>query len=86
MGTGSQLGAGASQPAAAVSADPYVITIGASVGSNMPPVTPQGSIGQPHPRVHRRTMAERAAALQSRFDAHARLAANLSADAQDSAY
>ncbi len=77
MGVGSKLAldanlpSGTSQPA--VSADPYVITIGPAPISNiaaMQAAAPPRELAPPRPR--RRTMAERAAALQARFDSHIR--------------
>jgi hypothetical protein len=79
MGTGSsrlamdaKLPDGPAQPN--VAADPYVITIGpAPMGIMQAMPSPVMAVVAPasHAR-HRRTMAERAAALQARFDSHVR--------------
>jgi hypothetical protein len=75
MGLGSRLAqdanlpGGASQPA--VASDPYVITIGPAPVSNIAAMQEAAlprDIAPTRPR--RRTMAERAAALQARFDSH----------------
>jgi hypothetical protein len=79
MGTGSsrlaldaKLSDGSSQPS--VAADPYVITINPApmgIMQAMPPPAAPEAPPSSHSR-HRRTMADRAAALQARFDSHVR--------------
>jgi soluble lytic murein transglycosylase-like protein len=94
MGLGSQLGVGASAPPAAVAADPYVIALRPIPVSTMPVSTMPEAQPIPQPRdimavsppsAHRRTMAERAAALQARFDAHMRRYGNPVSDGDDPA-
>jgi hypothetical protein len=54
-----------------VASDPYVITIGPAPMGNMQAM-PAPTTAPAAPARHRRTMAERAAALQARFDSHVR--------------
>jgi hypothetical protein len=74
MGVGSKLGLDASLPAGSpppvVASDPYVITIAPAAGVQTTPAVAVQTVAAPH--AHRRTMAERAAALQARFDSHIR--------------
>jgi hypothetical protein len=76
MGVGSRLALDANLPGGvspAVSADPYVITIGPAPVSNIAAMQAAAPPRDPvRPRPRRRTMAERAAALQARFDSHIR--------------
>jgi hypothetical protein len=77
MGVGSRLAVNGGAPAGAqpsVTADPYVVTIGHSVPGNVQQMlAAQASIqSSAPPQRHRRTLAERAAALQAGFDSHVR--------------
>jgi len=61
-------------PQASVTADPYVITIGPAMPGNVQQMLAAQTAIQPQPATprRRRTMAERAAALQASFDSHVR--------------
>jgi len=79
MGLGSRLALNGSAAPASVSVDPYVITIGpapAPTMQAMPSTAPAARVDAawhaPAPSRHRRSMADRAAALQARFDSHMR--------------
>jgi hypothetical protein len=77
MGVGSRFAVNSDAPAGAqpsVTADPYVVTIGPSVPGNVQQMlAAQASIqSSAPPQRHRRTLAERAAALQAGFDSHVR--------------
>ncbi len=77
MGVGSRYAMTGSMPGAQpnVTADPYVITIGpANTGNVQQMLAAQTPLAAPPaaPR-RRRTMADRAAALQAEFDSHARM-------------
>jgi soluble lytic murein transglycosylase-like protein len=81
-GVGSRLGMNAALPGGvaspSVTADPYVIAIGPALAANaqMMAVAAPAPL-HPHPR---RTMAQRAAALQARFDSHVRHVGNQSGE------